>query len=261
MQAALAAGINLFDTADIYGPDNGEPFGAAEALLGKVLAQSRTLAQQMVIVTKGGIAIGVPYNASRAYITSAIDASLKRMGIDHAAIWQIHRPDILTHPAETARGLEDAHKAGKIGAVGVSNYAPFQIEALCAHAQFPVVSHQVEFSPLSIAPLSNGVFDQAISLGMTVLAWSPFGGGRLDAPADHRAQAVADSLDLKATEFGVSRAAAAYSWIMAHPALPIPIVGTQRLDRIAEIPDSYKPRWSRSDWYQVLIASMGEPLP
>ncbi|MEP7210287.1 MAG: aldo/keto reductase [Alphaproteobacteria bacterium] len=261
VSAALAAGVNLFDTADIYGPDNGEPFGAAEALLGKVLAQNRTLAHRMVIITKGGIAMGVPYNASGAYITSAIDASLRRMGIDHAAIWQIHRPDMLTHPAETARALEDAHKAGKIGAVGVSNYTPLQIEALVAYAQLPVVSHQVEFSPLSIDPLRNGVLDQALALGMTVLAWSPFGGGRLDAPNDDRTRRVADMLDAKAAEFDVSRAAAAYSWIMVHPTRPIPIAGTQTLARIAEIPDAYKPRWSRSDWYGLLVASMGEPLP
>jgi predicted oxidoreductase len=48
---------------------------------------------------------------------------------------------------------------------------------------------------------------------------------------------------------------------MAHPARPIPIVGTQRPERIAEIPDAFKPRWSRADWYAVLVASMGEPLP
>ena len=72
---------------------------------------------------------------------------------------------------------------------------------------------------------------------------------------------VAALLDAKAAQAGVSRAAAAYSWIMAHPARPIPIVGTQSVARIAEIPAAYRPRWTRTDWYQVLIASMGEPLP
>ncbi len=62
---------------------------------------------------------------------------------------------------------------------------------------------------------------------MTVLAWSPLGGGRLGEPKDDRAHAVARALDVKAEQAGVSRAAAAYSWIMAHPARPIPIVGTQ----------------------------------
>ena len=72
---------------------------------------------------------------------------------------------------------------------------------------------------------------------------------------------MAKVLDAKAQASGVSRAAAAYSWIMAHPSRPIPIVGTQTPERIAEIPDAYRPTWTRAEWYAVLIASMGEPLP
>ena len=148
VHAALDAGITLLDTADIYGPDNGEPFGAAEALLGAVLKQAPTLAKQMVIATKGGIEMGVPYNSSQTYLTSAIDASLSRMGVEHVALWQIHRPDILTHPVEIARALEAAHAAGKIGAVGVSNYTIAQVEAFAAHLRLPVVSTQ----PQSTSP-------------------------------------------------------------------------------------------------------------
>ena len=117
------------------------------------------------------------------------------------------------------------------------------------------------FSALAIAPLFDGILDQAMGKEMTVLAWSPLGGGRLANPQDDRSRAVANALDAKAAEAGVSRAAAAYSWIMAHPSRPIPIVGTQTLKRIAEIPDAYTPRWTRAEWYQVLTASMGEPLP
>lgn len=261
IQAALDAGVTLFDTADIYGPDNGEPFGAAEALLGRVLAGNPSLAKRMVIATKGGISMGTPYDSSAAYLTSAIDASLRRMGVEHVALWQIHRPDMLTHPAEIGEALTAAHRAGKIGAVGVSNFTPWQVDALAAHLPLPVVSTQPEFSPVAIAPLRDGVLDQAIARGMTVLAWSPLGGGRLANPIDDRARAVADALDAKAAETGVSRAAVAYSWIMAHPAAPIPIAGTQSPARIAEIPDAFKPRWTRADWYRVLIAAQGEPLP
>ncbi|MCA3711504.1 MAG: aldo/keto reductase [Phenylobacterium sp.] len=261
VQAALDAGVTLFDTADIYGPDNGEPFGAAEALLGRVLAGSPGLRDQMVIATKGGISMGVPYDSSAGYLGAAIDASLARMGVDHVALWQIHRPDILTHPAEIGEALLAAHQAGKIGAVGVSNFTPWQVEALAAHLPLPIVSCQPEFSPLAVAPLGDGVLDQAIARGMAVLAWSPLGGGRLGNPADERTRAVAAALDAKAKQAGVSRAAAAYSWIMAHPARPIPIVGTQSVPRIAEIPDAYTPTWTRAEWYEVLVAARGEPLP
>lgn len=261
VQAALDAGVTLFDTADIYGPDNGEPFGAAEALLGRVFAGNPSLARRMVIATKGGISMGVPYDSSAAYLTAAIDASLARMGVEHVALWQIHRPDLLTHPAEIGEALAAAHKAGKIGAVGVSNFTPWQTEALAAHLPMPVVSTQPEFSPQALGPLRDGILDQAIARRMTVLAWSPLGGGRLANPTTDRARAVAEALDVKAAQAGVSRAAAAYSWIMAHPARPIPIVGTQSIARIAEIPDAYKPEWTRTEWYGVLVAAQGEPLP
>jgi predicted oxidoreductase len=261
VRAALDAGVTLFDTADVYGPDNGEKFGAAEGLLGRVLAADVGLGGRMVLATKGGIRPGTPYDSSQAYLAQAIDASLSRMGVDHVALWQIHRADFLTHPAEIARALEAAHKSGKIGAVGVSNFAPHQVDALAAHLSLPIVTTQPEFSPLAIKPLFDGVMDQAMGKGIAVLAWSPLGGGRLGEPKDERSHAVAKALDAKAAETGVSRAAAAYSWIMAHPAQPIPIVGTQRLERIAEISQAYRPTWTRAEWYQVLTASLGEPLP
>lgn len=261
VEAALDAGVTLFDTADIYGPDNGEAFGAAEALFGKVLNASPGLRQRIVVATKGGIVIGTPYDSSPTYLQAAIDASLSRMGLEHVALWQIHRRDLLTHPQEVARTLEDARTAGKIGAIGVSNYAPVELSALQTFLPVPIASTQPEFSPLAIAPLSDGVLDQAMAAGMAVLAWSPLGGGRLGSPTEGKPLAVAQALDKVAERYGVSRAAAAYSWIMAHPAHPIPLVGTQTPARIAEIPDSYKPRWSRVDWYAVLTAARGVPLP
>jgi predicted oxidoreductase len=261
VEAALAAGVTLFDTADIYGPDNGEPFGAAELLLGRVFADAPALRGKMVLATKGGIRMGVPYDSSAEYLKDAIDASLARLGTERVELWQIHRPDLLAHPQEVARALEDAHSAGKIAAIGVSNFTAAQTTALAHSLTVPLVSHQPEFSALATTPLFNGILDQAMTYGMAVLAWSPLGGGRLAKPVEERAKAVAALLDAKAQEAGVDRAAAAYSWIMAHPARPIPIVGTQDLARIAAIPDAYKPEWTRADWYGVLEASTGEKLP
>jgi predicted oxidoreductase len=261
VEAAFAAGVTLFDTADIYGPDNGESFGAAESLLGRVFAAAPELRRRMVLATKGGIRMGVPYDSSAEYLAEAIDASLTRLGTDRVELWQIHRPDLLAHPQEVARALEKAHASGKIGALGVSNFTPAQTAALAHYLTVPIASHQPEFSPLTTAPIFNGVFDQAMTHNMTVLAWSPLGGGRLAKPADDRTRAVAALLDVKAEEAGVDLSAAAYSWIMAHPARPIPIVGTQDVARIAKIADAYKPQWTRSDWYRVLEASLGEKLP
>ncbi|QNE30769.1 aldo/keto reductase [Sphingomonas sp. NBWT7] len=261
IDAALDAGITLFDTADIYGPDNDEEFGAAEALLGRVFAEAPDLRDRMVLASKGGISMGVPYDSSADYLASAIDASLARLGCEKIDLYQIHRPDLLTHSQEAARALDDARTAGKITAIGVSNHTPTQTAALAEFLPVPVVSHQPEFSALVTTPLFDGLFDQAMQRGMAVLAWSPLGGGRLADPQDARARDVAALLDAKAAETGVDRAAAAYSWIMAHPARPIPIVGTQNASRIATVPDAYKPQWTRQEWYAVLQASMGEQLP
>ena len=261
VDAALESGITLFDTADIYGPDNGEAFGAAEALLGRLFAADRGLRARMVLASKGGIVIGTPYDSSPAYLTAAIDASLRRLGVDHLDLWQIHRPDMLTHPHEVARALEDAHRAGKIGAIGVSNHSSAQTQALMAFLTVRLASTQPEFSPLAIAPLTDGTLDLAMQNEVAVLAWSPLGQGRIGAPTDDRSRRVAAALDTVAVGQGVSRAAVAYSWIMAHPAGAIPIVGTQNPQRIREAADAFRVIWTRAEWYDVLVASMGENLP
>jgi predicted oxidoreductase len=261
VEEAIEAGVTLFDTADIYGPDNGEPFGAAESLLGRVFAESRALRERMVLATKGGIVIGTPYDSSAAYLEQAIDASLKRLRVERVELWQIHRPDMLTHPQEVARGLEKAHAGGKIAAIGVSNFTAAQTAALQHFLTVPIASTQPEFSALALDPIRSGLLDQAMTMDLTVLAWSPLAGGALMEPRNTRALEVAALLDRKAEETGVDRSAAALSWIMAHPARPIPIVGSQRPERIALIPQALKPRWTRAEWYAVLQASMGERLP
>jgi predicted oxidoreductase len=260
VHAAFDAGITFFDTADIYGFGE-QGFGAAEELLGEVFAENPDLRDRMVLATKGGIMPPAPYDSSTGYLTQAINNSLQRLKTEQVDLWQIHRPDILTHPAEIARTIEDAHKAGKIRAFGVSNCTIAQIDALAEFSSVPIVSTQPELSPLCITTIENGELDQAITHDYAVLAWSPLGGGRIADPQTQREQAVAAALSGVAAAHGVSRTAAAYSWIMAHPARPIPIVGSQNPARIAEAADAFKIHWTRADWYSVLVAARGVPLP
>jgi predicted oxidoreductase len=261
VHAALDAGITLLDTADIYGFDGANGFGDAEVLLGEALAAEPALRDKMVLASKGGIRPPLPYDQSPSYLAEAIDASLRRLQTDHIDLWQVHRPDLLTHPEELARSLEDAVTSGKVGAVGVSNFTPAQIAALRAHLTIPLASTQPEFSPLKLDPLENGELDDVMAHGTAVLAWSPLGQGRIAAPGTPREAAVAAALDAVAEQHGVSRTAATYSWIMAHPAGVIPIVGSQQPSRIAEAADAYKVSWTRAAWYGVLVAARGEPLP
>jgi predicted oxidoreductase len=261
VEAAFEAGITLFDTADIYGPDNGEPFGASEALLGRVFAQAPGMRAKMVLASKGGIVIGTPYDSSTAYTTSAIDASLKRLGVDHIDLWQVHRPDILTHPAELAAALQAAKSAGKIGAIGVSNFTVAQTEALMAYLDAPLATVQPELSALALSPIEDGTLDLAMRHDLGVLAWSPLGGGRIITPTTERERAAQTALQEQADAFGVSLSTAAISWIMAHPAKPIPIIGSQNAERIREASDAFKIKWTRASWYAVFVAARGVPLP
>lgn len=261
VHAALDAGINFLDTADIYGFDGQGGFGDAEALLGEVIAADPALRQRMVLATKGGILPPLPYDQSADYLRTAIDNSLRRLQVDMVDLWQIHRPDILAHPQEVARVLDDAVSAGKIRTIGVSNFTVHQIAALDRFLDHKLVTTQPEISPLRITCFENGELDQAMMMGLTPMAWSPLGGGRLAAAETGRDRAVAASLDVVAEAQGVSRSVAAYSWLMAHPAGIIPIIGSQQAERIAEGAQALKVRWSRQDWYAVLVAARGEPLP
>jgi predicted oxidoreductase len=261
VEAAFDAGITLFDTADIYGADTPAGFGSAEALLGRVFAEAPSLRQKMVLASKGGIVIGTPYDQSAGYIAAAIDASLTRLGVDHIDLWQVHRPDILTHPAELAKALETAKAAGKIGAIGVSNFTIAQTQALMAHLDTPLATVQPELSPLCLEAITDGTLDMAMTHDLGVLAWSPLGGGRLLAPVTEREKAVVAALQAEADAHNVSVSTAAMSWAMAHPAGVIPIVGTQTPARILEAADVFKITWSRARWYAVYVAARGEPLP
>ena len=263
VEAALEAGMTLLDTADIYGPDNNEPFGAAEALLGRVLKGAPQLRQRMTLASKGGIVMGVPYDSSPAYLEQAVEASLSRMGVEQIDLYQIHRPDNLTHPADIAETLSRLRQAGKIGEVGLSNHTAAQVAALQAHLPFPLACIQVEFSALAIEPLSDGTLDQAMASGMGVLAWSPLAQGRLgiSTKGGARAEAVRQTLDAVALVKEVSRTAVAYAWILAHPSGAVPIVGSQQPDRILEATEALKVVLTRAEWYAILTAAREAPLP
>lgn len=261
VHAALEAGITLLDTADIYGFTGQSGFGDAETLLGAVFDAEPGLRDQMVLASKGGITPPVPYDQSQTYLSGAIDASLRRLRTDRIDLYQIHRPDILAHPQEVARTLEDALAAGKIRALGVSNFTRAQLAALAHFLDTPLASTQPEISPVRIDPFENGELDDAMRLSLRPLAWSPLGGGRLLSPETPRDRAVAEALDRTAQGRGISRSVAAYSWLMAHPAGIVPIVGSQSPERIAEARGALEVEWSREDWYAVLVAARGEKLP
>jgi len=266
VEAAVEAGCTLFDTADVYGYRRGSGFGTAESLLGAVLREAPRLRDRMVLASKGGITPPVPYDSSAAYLIAACEASLARLGVEYLDLYQIHRPDLLAHPGEVAEALERLRRAGKIRAAGVSNYSAAQFEALAGHLPFAIASVQNELSPLAIEGLDDGTLDAAMRRGTGVIAWSPLAQGRLAPPPgalsdSPRTDRVIAALEAIARRDGTSRTAVAYAWIMAHPARPVPLIGSQNPARIREARNAYAVHLTREDWYRILVASRGAHMP
>lgn len=265
VEAALDAGITLFDTADVYGLDSDMHFGAAEELLGQVLKANPALRGKIVVASKGGIIPGTPYDSGARYLRKACEASLTRMKVDMIDLYQIHRPDLLTHPAELAQTLTALREEGKIREIGLSNVTASQIRALQSHLDAPLATQQPEFSAIAIAPVTDGVLDLCMSWDMTPLAWSPLAGGRLlldasEAPTPQLADVIT-TLDGIADAHGVSRTAIALAFVLAHPSQPIPIIGSQTPTRITDAMTALDVTLSRKEWYSVYEAALGQPLP
>jgi len=261
LEAALDAGSNLVDTADVYGLDwGGTGFGAAEELLGRVLTAAPALRDRMVLATKGGIAPPTPYDSSPSGLRAACEASLQRLQTDVIDLYQIHRADLLTHPADVASTLSAMRDEGKVREVGVSNHTPAQVDALAAHLPFPIVTNQPEYSAQHLDPLRDGTFDACMRDGVVPLVWSPLAGGRL-ATGDGVRPELMEVLDELAAREDVDRATVALAFALAHPARPVVIIGTQRAERIAASWRAVDVVLDRADVYRIVQASEGRALP
>jgi aryl-alcohol dehydrogenase-like predicted oxidoreductase len=265
IEAALAAGMNLIDVAAVYGLDwGGQAFGESEGLLGRVLAETPGLRARMVLATKFGIIPGIPYDSGAEAVIASCEASLKRLRTDVIDLFQVHRPDVLTHPEELVHALARLRKDGKIREIGVSNYTVPQTRALLRYLDRPLATLQPEFSAIAVEPAFDGVLDLAMEARMTPLAWSPLGGGRLadgvDA-ADPATRRVATRLDELARAHGTTRSAVALAFVMRHPSRPLPILGTQNPARIAAATDALKINLTRAEWYSLVVAARGVPMP
>jgi predicted oxidoreductase len=263
IETALDSGMNLIDTSDVYGFDwGGTGFGTVEALLGRVLAAAPALRERMVLATKGGIIPPTPYDSGAEYLRAACEASLERLQTDVIDVYQIHRPDMFTHPREAAATLTALRDEGKIREVGVSNYTPDQYDALAAHLPFPIASTQPEFSAMHLTPLRDGTLDRCMRDDVTPLAWSPLAGGRLFSDGQEGPNAeLVSVLDGLAEREGVDRGTIALAFVLAHPSAPVAIVGTQTIDRITASTAALSVHLDRGDVYAIVQASEGVPLP
>jgi predicted oxidoreductase len=261
LEAAVEVGMTLVDNADVYGLDwGGSGWGTCEENLGAALAHRPGLRDRIVLATKGGIVPGVPYVSEPTYLVAACEASLRRLGVDHVDLYQIHRPDPFTHPAAVAQAFTSLRERGLVREFGVSNQTPAQTAALQAHLPFPLASTQPELSVVALQALRDGTLDQCAALGITPLAWSPLAGGRLATGDGVRPELLA-VLDRLAERESVARAAVAIAFVLAHPTRPVAIIGTQQPGRLAELAAATSVNLDRRDVYDLIVASDGVPLP
>lgn len=267
VETALACGMTLIDTADIYGFGQQAGFGGAETALGEVLAHQPALRDQMVLATKGGIVPPRPYNATAAYLIEACEQSLRRLKTDRIDLYQIHRPDNLTPPGEVADALDRLVDQGKVRQVGVSNYSPAQMRALSAHLRHRLFSCQPELSPWHPQAIEDGTIDFCHETDLLCLAWSPLAGGRLATgrPADpgeaEKLSALMAVVDQLAEKYTCSRSQIALAFVLRVPGRTIPIIGTQNIARIREAAAAINVALSPEDWYRLFAAGRGTALP
>ncbi|MEK0163277.1 aldo/keto reductase [Phaeobacter sp. A36a-5a] len=259
IEACLAQGITTFDQADIYGGYT------AEGILGRALKANPALREQMEIVTKCDIVAPVGryadaavkhYDTSAAHITRSVETSLMEMGIDHIDLLLIHRPDPLMDHVETGAALDALVAAGKLRAVGVSNFRPWDWELLQSAMKTPLATNQIELSLSEISPFTNGDLAFHQRQGHPLMAWSPLGGGGLMTGSGQ----LADRLDVIAAAQGVDRAAVAIAFLLRHPAQILPVLGTNNLERIKQASDALKVELDRPTWFTLYEAALGREV-
>lgn len=277
-ETALEVGITFYDHADIYGGT------ACESIFKDCLAAVPGSREKIFIATKVGIRSGF-YDHSPDYIRTSIQGSLKRLGIDSVDLYQLHRPDPLSHPAETAKVLDQLVRDGLVKNIGVSNYYPHQTKALQKYLESPIVSNQISLSLLRLDPIyegaaggraqsgnagsdaGDGVLDQCEEMGMTPLAYSPLGGGRLsgrrEIPADNEPvnRTLTALREMSDTYGGATPGQLATAWLLKHPAGIIPLVGSNNPDHIREAAGAASIELSREDWYKLWVAARGVRVP
>ncbi|WP_426451581.1 aldo/keto reductase [Paenibacillus sp. S-38] len=281
VEAALAAGITMFDHADIY------TLGKAEVVFGRVLKERPQLREGIILQSKCGIRFeegpGRPgrYDFSMEHILSSVDGILQRLGTEYLDILLLHRPDPLMEPEEVAEAFARLKTSGKVRGFGVSNMSGGQMRFLQAALDEPLLVNQLELNLAKLDWVDAGVHvNQAAGTGgsfpdgtleycrsekVQVQAWGPlarglFTGRDLEGESESvRATAalVAEMAEAK----GVSREAIVLAWLMRHPAGIQPVLGTVKPQRIADCAEALKVELTREQWYSLYVSSRGQRLP
>ena len=284
LQAAMDAGINFIDSADIYGN------GKSETVFGQALKLAGINRDQLFIQSKGGIVLnpqrsrgdlvfGQRYDFSKQHLLATVDGILSRMGIDYLDAFLLHRPDPLMELDEVAAAFDELETSGKVRHFGVSNFNPRQIEMLKTAVKQPLLINQVQFSVAHSGMIDfgihtnmrdegsinrdGGIIEYARQYGMTLQAWSPFQYGMFDGMYindDEHYPELNQKLAELATKYGVSKNAIAVAWILRHPAHMQVLLGTMNPDHIKDSAAGSDVTLTKQEWYDLYFAA-GNTLP
>ena len=260
LDAWLDAGFNFIDTADIYSIwAPGHVGGESETIIGKWLARSGRR-QQVVLATKVGKPMGPELKGLKpAYIRSAVEASLRRLQTDHIDLYQTHDDDTATPRAETLGAFEELMRAGKVRAIGASNYsAPRLAEALRTSDElglprfqslqplFNLIDRAVfedELQPLCVAQGVGVINFYGLAAGFLTgkyrneadAAKSARGPGVVKRYLNERGLKILDTLDVVAARHGATPGQVALAWQMQRPGIVAPIASATSLAQLAEL--------------------------
>jgi aryl-alcohol dehydrogenase-like predicted oxidoreductase len=258
----FASGGNFIDTADVYSS------GVSEEIIGRWLKARPTEAKRAVIATKGRFPMGAPPNdtgLSRRHLRQALEDSLRRLGVEHVDLYQMHAWDALTPIEETLRFLDDAVAAGKISYYGFSNYVGWHIAKAVEIARARDYTRPVTLQPqynLLVRDIELEIVDACLDAGMGLLPWSPLAGGWLTGKykrdtlptgatrlgenpqrgmeafdarnAQERTWAVIGAVEEIARARGVSMAQVALAWTAQRPAVTSVILGARTPEQLAD---------------------------
>ena len=267
VRAALDAGYTHFDHADIYGA------GRCERLFGELLRESPGLREGILLTTKCGVRMaGDPsdaaparYDLSADHIRESVEGSLRRLGVERIDLLLLHRPDHLFDVDEAARVFDALEASGKVAHFGVSNFSPSQVELLRSATDQTLLVHQVEINLHNIDALERGTLDQCRRLEISPQAWCPLGGVAYPAWGstftDEDERRLGAEVERQRSVYDVPGSVVALAWLLAHPAGILPIVGSTTPSRIEEATRALDLEYSREDWYRLLEARNGRPVP
>jgi predicted oxidoreductase len=261
MKYHLDLGVTTLDHADIYGGYQ------CEEAFGKALRLEPSLRARMEIVSKCGIALTAKpehalnhYNTGKAHIIASAENSLRKLGTGYLDLLLIHRPDPLMDADEVADAFITLKQAGKVKHLGVSNFTPRQFELLQSRLPFPLVTNQLEISPLNQSTTLDGTLDQCQQLRIKPMAWSCLGGGRLFTGQEYAP--LRAELEQIRHEVGAQHIEQlVYAWVMMLPSQPLPLIGSGKRERIAAAVAAESIVLNRQQWFRIRKAALGYDVP